>query len=152
MEEIFEKNLLFLIPFYIFSHESRFKIYEKSGEALKRLCQEYAEIRRRLEELCKAGRIDEYTKCTIVDMANRVLEHIAAKYDRVKEGVKNVMGGRILEHEAKNILSRGIETGRMEMINGMLENGYSYEDISRMTKVAVDVLKQAAKNWKQEAR
>lgn len=83
LEEIFEKNLLFLIPFYIFSHESRFKIYEKSGEALKRLCQEYAEIRRRLEELCKAGRIDEYTKCTIVDMANRVLEHIAAKYDRV---------------------------------------------------------------------
>ena len=28
IDEIFEKNLLFLIPFYIFSHESRFKKYE----------------------------------------------------------------------------------------------------------------------------
>ena len=28
IDEIFDKNLLFLIPFYIFSHESRFKKYE----------------------------------------------------------------------------------------------------------------------------
>lgn len=47
----------------------------------------------------------------ILDMSNRVLEHIAAQYERIKEGVKSVMGGRVLEYEAKTSLNRGIEQG-----------------------------------------
>ncbi len=42
---------------------------------------------------------------------NKVLEHIAAKYDSVKEGVKAVMGGKVLEYEAKTIKREGIEIG-----------------------------------------
>ena len=30
LDEIFEKKLLFLIPFYIFTHESRFEEYENN--------------------------------------------------------------------------------------------------------------------------
>ena len=44
-------------------------------------------------------------------MANRVLEHIAEKYAKVQEGVKSVMGGKILEYEAKTIRNQGIEEG-----------------------------------------
>ena len=33
INEIFEKNLLFLIPFYIFSHESRFEDYGRMEQA-----------------------------------------------------------------------------------------------------------------------
>ena len=44
-------------------------------------------------------------------MSNKVLEHIAVKYDSVKEGVKAVMGGKILEYEAKTIKREGIEQG-----------------------------------------
>ena len=57
------------------------------------------------EQLLKQGEIDEYTKCTILDMSQKVLEHIAAKFDNVKKGVKSVMGGQILEYEAKTILN-----------------------------------------------
>ena len=61
-----------------------------------------------------AGRIDEYTKCTIVDMSNKVLEHIAQKYSNIREGVKAVMGGKILEYEAKSIKREGRQEGRLE--------------------------------------
>lgn len=44
-------------------------------------------------------------------MSNKVLEHIAVKYDSVKKGVQSVMGGKILEYEAKTILNRGREEG-----------------------------------------
>ena len=54
-----------------------------------------------------AGKINEYTKCTIVDMAGKVLEHIAQKYSNVREGVKSVMGGKVLEYEAKTIKLEG---------------------------------------------
>lgn len=49
-------------------------------------------------------------------MSNKVLEHIAVKYDSVKKGVQSVMGGKILEYEAKTIMNRGREEGREEGI------------------------------------
>lgn len=81
------------------------------------LKKEYQSISERLEQLLKQGEIDEYTKCTILDMSQKVLEHIAAKFDNVKKGVKSVMGGQILEYEAKTILNEGrilgIDEGRI---------------------------------------
>lgn len=111
LEELFEKNLLLLIPFYIFSHESRFEVYEKDKTKLRVLQKEYEWIKNKLEELSKQGIINEYTRCTIIDMSNKVLEHIARKYHTVKEGVKLVMGGKILEYEAKTIKREGIAEG-----------------------------------------
>lgn len=85
------------------------------------LKKEYQSISERLEQLLKQGEIDEYTKCTILDMSQKVLEHIAAKFDNVKKGVKSVMGGQILEYEAKTILNEGrilgIDEGRILGIN-----------------------------------
>ena len=121
-EEIFEKKLLLLIPFYIFSHETQFEEYEKDKTKLKRLQEEYEQIKSKLEQLLNEGAISEYMRCTIIDMSNKVLEHIAKKYNSVKEGVKAVMGGKILEYEAKTIkkegMKEGIEEGIEEGIKG----------------------------------
>lgn len=111
LEEIFEKNLLLLIPFHIFSHETRLEEYEKDKTKLKALQEEYGQIKNKLEELLNQGIISEYTRCTIIDMSNKALEHIAVKYKAVREGVKAVMGGKVLEYEAKTIKREGIEEG-----------------------------------------
>ena len=110
-DEIFEKKLLLLIPFYIFSHETRFGEYEKNRMKLRVLQEEYGQIKDKLEKLSNQGAISEYTRCTIIDMSNKVLEHIAVKYNSVKEGVKAVMGGKVLEYEAKTIKREGIKEG-----------------------------------------
>ncbi len=116
LQEIFDKKLLLLLPFYIFSHEGRFGEYEKDAAKLKLLQAEYGQIKDRLEELAETGAISEYVKCTITDMSDKVLEHIAAKYDAVRKGVRAVMGGRVLEYEAKTIKREGIAEGRAEGI------------------------------------
>lgn len=72
IQEIFDKQLLFLIPFYIFTHESRFSEYDKDESKLESLMDEYEYIRNKLEELCNNSVIDEFTRCTIIDMANKV--------------------------------------------------------------------------------
>ena len=118
LDEIFEKNLLLLIPFYIFSHETRFGEYERDKAKLRALQEEYEQIKNRLEGLLKERSISEYTKCTIIDMSNKVLEHIAAKYNSIREGVKEVMGGKVLEYEAKTIKKEGLEEGLEEGIRG----------------------------------
>lgn len=55
---------------------------------------------------------------SIIDMSNKVLEHIAMKYCSVREGVKAVMGGKVLEYEAKSIKREGIEEGMEKGIRG----------------------------------
>ena len=79
IEEIFEKNLLFLIPFYIFTHEKRFPEYERDRKRLEQMKQEYDRIKEKLEESLEQGAISEYAKCTIMDMSSKVLEYIAKK-------------------------------------------------------------------------
>lgn len=71
-----------------------------------------------LERLLERGAISAYTRCTIIDMTNKVLEHIAAGYEAVREGVGAVMGGKVLEYEAKTIKREGIEQGIEQGIKG----------------------------------
>jgi hypothetical protein len=111
IEEIFEKNLLFLIPFYIFTYEQKFKEIEKSTEKLSKLMAEYETISVRLEESLSSGFIDEFTKKAIMDMSERVLENIAKSYENIRKGVETVMGGKILDYEAKRIRNDGINEG-----------------------------------------
>lgn len=41
------------------------------------------------------------------------MEQIALKYAKVRKEVTSIMGGKILEYEAKTILQRGIQEGRL---------------------------------------
>ena len=140
LQEIFEKNLLLFIPFYIFSHEKRFVEYEKEAAKLRELQEEYEGIKNKMEELAEEGRISEYIKCTLIDMSNKVLEHIASKYNAVREGVRTVMGGKVLEYEAKTIKREGIAEGRERGIAEGREKGIA-EGRERGIKDTVIILK-----------
>lgn len=105
VEEIFEKKLYFLIPFHIFVYEKSFKELEE---------EEYTAIVNRLEEDRKNGDLNEYEKVTILEMSDTVIKHLAAKYEKVRKGVGESMGGKVLEYEAKDILNRGRAEGRDE--------------------------------------
>lgn len=114
VEEIFEKKLYFLIPFHIFVYEKSFKELEENSEKLAKLEEEYTAIVKRLEEDRKNGDLNEYEKVTILEMSDTVIKHLAAKYEKVRKGVGESMGGKVLEYEAKDILNRGRAEGRDE--------------------------------------
>ncbi len=44
-------------------------------------------------------------------MSIKVLEHIAKRYAAVRKGVKSIMGGKVLDYEAKTIRNEGVEEG-----------------------------------------
>ena len=79
----------------------------------------------------RKGSISAYMRKTILEMSGKVLENIAQKYDNVREGVKQVMGGRVLDYEAKRIKNEGREEGREEGIvegkaAGIVETGVDF--------------------------
>ena len=62
LNELFEKKLLFFLPFYIFSHEKELPECESDETKLEQLKDIYRGIRTRLDELQKAGEIDAFKK------------------------------------------------------------------------------------------
>ena len=135
IEEIFEKKLLFLIPFYIFTYENRFAEIENSSDELEALTGEYQGIRGRLDQLATAGSIDEYYKITIMDMSERVLANLAEKYEKIRKGVGSVVSGQVLDYEAKRIKNEGRMEKSAEDVRNLMET------MSITAKKAMDALK-----------
>ncbi|MCD8045072.1 MAG: hypothetical protein LUE90_00145 [Clostridiales bacterium] len=137
-----EKNLLFLIPFYIFTYDRRLEEYNADEEKLEALKSEFSVITQRLETLSEQGQLSFYYRRIILEMSEKVVEHLAAKYDKITKGVKSVMGGKVLEYEAKTIytagvregMSRGISQGEEQklcnQIRKKLAKGQSVEQIA----------------------
>lgn len=114
LNEIFEKNLLLLIPFYIFSKEGEFPECEKSPLKLEALKNEYLEIIERLDQLVQDGRLTDFDRTTLLETAKDVINEIAKKYQNVVKGVNIVMGGTLLETNARRIKNEGRAEGKAE--------------------------------------
>ena len=123
LDNIFEKRLLMLIPFYIFSHENRFLEYNSNEQKLAELKAEYQKILERLEELEQWGVIGAFDKRTIIELSGDVIKEIAQKYENVQKGVADMMRGALIETSARTILNQGINQGISQGINqGISQN------------------------------
>lgn len=103
LDEIFAKKLFFLIPFHIFVYEKNFSKYESEEKKLVELTNVYEQLVKRLNDCAEAGIISEYVKGTVMAMSKKVLDALTVKYSKVQEGVGKIMGGQILDYEAKRI-------------------------------------------------
>ena len=117
LKTIFQKQLFFLIPFWIFVHEDKLKKCEKDEVERDKLVQEFACITNRLQESCERGIIDEYTKSMLIDMSKKVVRNLLGnKFPKVREEVEKVFGGKVLEFEARTIKNQGKAEGRKELL------------------------------------
>lgn len=90
LDDIFDKGLLMLIPFHIFSHEGGFPEYDRDGGKLEGLKAEYKEILKRLDVLEERGKIGAFDKRTIVDLAGDVI---------VRESVRELVRASVKQTE-----------------------------------------------------
>ena len=100
-------------------------MYNSDKAKLTELLTVYEQIVIKLNKCVKKHKLTEYAKHTIIDMSKKILEQIAAKYSNVKKEVGDLMGGKILNYEAKDILNagraEGMATGRVtECIENIL--------------------------------
>ena len=123
LDDIFSKGLLLLIPFYIFSHEKNFKVYNSNEHKLIELKAEYQDILERLDTLERKGIIGAFDKRTIIELSGDVIKEIAQKYENVQKGVGGMMSGALLETEARKILNRGKDEAKRETALRMLQDG-----------------------------
>ena len=149
LDEIFEKRLLMLIPFYIFSHEKSFSEYNNNEQKLEELKTEYRMILERLDDLEKQGIIGAFDKRTIIDLSSDVINEIARKYENVQKGIGAMMRGPLIQTEARTILNRGISQGisetKKETALRMLKMGkLTVEEIAECSALSVAEVEQLA--------
>ena len=145
LDEIFEKRLLMLIPFYIFSHEKKFSEYNNNKQKLEKLKTEYQIILEKLDELETQGIIGAFDKQTIIDLSSDVINEIARKYENVQKGIGAMMRGPLIQTEARTILNRGISENKKETALRMLKVGkLTVEEIAEYSALSVAEVEQLA--------
>ncbi len=162
LDEIFEKHLLLLIPFYIFSHEKRLPEYNSSAEKLSELKAEYQKILERLNKLERQGIIGAYDKRTLIEVSDDVVKAIAQKYENVQKGIGEIMRGPLIQTEARTILNKGISLGISQGISQgisetrkktalkMLQRGrLTIDEIAEYSGLNVTEVTQLAKSQKE---
>ena len=87
--------------------------------------------------------VNEYIKKTICEMSERVITKLAAKYESIRKEVNSIMGGKVLEYEAKDILRKGIkegiEVGKLETLVGLVkDNLLSTEEAAKRVDMTVE--------------
>ena len=141
LSDILDKGLYFLLPFYIFNREKNFQVYNNDELELEKLKQEYNKFMTGLDKAVDNGEISVYYRRVIIDMSKKVLENIARKYDNVQQGVKAVMGGRVLEHEGKTIFTEGQRKEKFDIARRLREMGMNDADIRKATNLSLDDLR-----------
>ena len=134
MEDIFEKGLLMLLPFYIFSHEKGFPEYNSNVQKLEELKAEYQKILERLDGLEQQEAIGAFEKRTIIELSGDVIKEIAQKYENVQKGIGDMMSGALIETSARAILNQGISQNQRETALRLLKRGkQTIEEIAEDT-------------------
>lgn len=114
IDEIFEHKLFMLIPYYLMVYEKQLTAIEREESRTKALKQECIDIFNRLSKCNESGIIDSYQYETVRRMSKKILEVLMRNNLSLGKEVGEVMGGKVLEYEAKDIKRAAIREGRME--------------------------------------
>lgn len=150
MDEIFEKNLFLLIPFYIFSKETEFSHYETESFKFETLKNEYREMIGRLDGVVQDGRLSDFDRSTLLETAKDVIDEIAKKYQNVVKGMDDIMGGALLETNARKIKNEGRVEGLAEkgikIFLNLLSTGMPEIEAQRLAEIDDDLVEKALKS------
>lgn len=112
-DSIFEKKLLMLLPFYVMRYEKTADIIEKDPEKFQGLLNEYEYIRNKLErEISYSGRAELYTDLN--KLIIRISDYIFRNKEKIRKGVGEIMGGKVLQLESERLREEGMAIGKAE--------------------------------------
>ena len=131
LEELFEKQLWMLIPFYIFRYEKEFRKIDGNQKQLSGLRLEYEKIAEMLDQECQSGHMKPITCGALCELSNNVVEKLASKYSNVEKEVTEVMGGKVLNYRSKENYLGGMKEGIAQLVTRKYQLGDSPEKIAK---------------------
>ena len=146
LDDIFEKKLYMLIPFYIFNCEQDFEGYDTDQEKLEQLKELYRGIIERLEELVNQNEITAFDKGTILELSSDVVKELAHKYSTMTEGIGEIMSGALIETQTRKTWEEGGDDRDKKRIKDMLSRGKTPQEIADFCGYPIDLVMEVQKS------
>ena len=141
LDEMFEKKLLMMLPFYLVRYENILKKNDPDSSKLRELLKETKEMIDRLNDQTDGG--IEFD-VNLVDLIVQIADYLCRTADKTKERMDDVMGGKVLELASDRLRAEGRAEGRAELCSNLIIKGMiSYEDASRESGLSIEQLKKA---------
>lgn len=153
---IFQKKLLFLLPFYIMRYEKSREKLEKNPEELRELLQEYEKIAGKLEDSL-LGRGREAQHRYLVEVIIRISDYIFANSEKTRKGVNVAMGGEVLDLKTDKLINEirqdvkeeVRDEVKTEIVVYMLKKGINtLEEIADSTDLSLEQVKKIKEEQK----
>ena len=153
-DEILQKKLFFLLPFYIMRYEQ--KALDTQDPELQKMLEEYREIEKCLEEeFLEEGKEKVYRD--LMELILRISDYILRNKKKARKGLGDVMGGKVLELESDRLIQKGLELGRTQgleqgisqglaqSVSALLRKGKTVEEISDLLDLSLDYVQKIKK-------
>lgn len=145
-DEILQKQLFFLLPFYIMRYEKG--NLEAEYPELKAMLEEYREIEKCLEEeFLEEGKEKAYRD--LIELILRIAEYILRNQEEARKGFGDVMGGKVLELESDKLIQEGVKRGleqeRAKSVRALLHKGKTAEEVADLLDLTVEYVKKIQK-------
>ena len=114
IDDIFEKKLYMLIPFYVFNYEKRLDEINRSEEKTDSFIEMYARIFDRLRSEHDGGNLSDLSYSVIIRTTHSVAYKLTMKQETVQEKVGVFMGGKVLDLPEIRIYHQGMAKGKAE--------------------------------------
>ncbi|MCD7956329.1 MAG: hypothetical protein LUG93_11395 [Lachnospiraceae bacterium] len=115
LDDMISRELLILFPFYLFRFSDKtLEEYNEDEKQLEIIKSDYCRMQEHMTQLADKGELSEFYRLTIIYLCNYVARNLARRYKNVMKGVQSVMGGQVIETDAKKILNDGILKGKHE--------------------------------------
>lgn len=119
-EQIFDKKLYILLPFYIMRYEKELKSIEDDQIKQDAFICEFDELLNRLRE-CRE--IDDTEYSYLLDNIHKVSNHILRHSPALMERIDKVMGGKVLRLRTDVIIEQGLKKGMKQGLEQGLQQG-----------------------------
>lgn len=80
-----------------------------------------------------------------------MLEHLAKKYSKVKKGVGDIMGGKILDYPTKDAFKKGKKEQLISQIQRKLAKGKSIEVIADEVEETIETVTEIIKELEEKS-
>ena len=151
VDELFDKRLYLLIPYYAFNLEKNFKKMDSAG--IEELKEAYDSIFNKLSGMVGSGEIGEADRSHLLDWMAEVLNKLTYKHKNLREGVDALMTTYILRTRTDEILDQGKQQRDREKIEEMLRKGKTPEAIADFCGYPIELVKSVQESMKtQEAQ
>lgn len=143
LDDLIEKKLLFLFPFYMFNLENEFKGFEQNEEgAREKVITSFNDLLEHVNKMYESKQLSFEHYLLITDMLRKVTDALTQKYDNVRKELDDIMGGKVLEFKGEKIFNEGSDDRAEKIAEKMLRAGkLSEEEIADYTGLTLSQVK-----------